>query len=312
MLLDQGTYSQIHPAIRGLFSGKMPHANMEGRLAYFVKNWQLLTQDQSVLSIVRGYKLQFLREPCQHKLPHVAKMSVPQAQLVQQEIIDMLKKGAIHKVSHVQGEFLSNLFLVDKKGGAHRPVINLKHLNAFIPYQHFKMEGLHLLKDLLQEGDYMCKLDLKDAYFSVPIHKSSRKYLRFLWEGNLYEFLCLCFGLGRSIDFHKNNENTHCFASPIKHSNYNLSRRHVNSGSVYSGINLASRHSYLPLVTIRLYNQLQKVNFVSSSENRISGINNRFLKNGIDIRSRKNIQDNLSMSGYVQFSEHDSDEPKHI
>ena len=146
-VLDQGTYSQIDPVIRGLFSGKIPHANMAGRLAYFVKNWQLLTQDQSVLSIVRGYKLQF-----------VAKMSVPQAQLVQQEIIDMLKKGAIHKVSHVQGEYLSNLFLVDKKGGAHRPVIHLKHLNAFIPYQHFKMDGLHLLKDLLQEGDYMCKL----------------------------------------------------------------------------------------------------------------------------------------------------------
>ena len=120
----------------------------------------LLTQDQSALSIVRGYKLQFLREPCQHKLPHVTKMSVAQAQLVQQEIIDMLKKGAIHKVSPVQGEFLSNLFLVDKKSGAHRPVINMKHLNTFIPYQHFKMEGLHLLKDLLQEGDYMCKLDL--------------------------------------------------------------------------------------------------------------------------------------------------------
>ena len=42
----------------------------------------------------------------------------------------------------------------------------------------------------------MCKLDLKDAYFSVPLHKDSRKLIRFLWSGNLYEFLCLCFGLG--------------------------------------------------------------------------------------------------------------------
>ena len=31
--------------------------------------------------------------------------------------------------------------------------INLKNLNSFLPYQHFKMEGLHLPKDLLQEGD---------------------------------------------------------------------------------------------------------------------------------------------------------------
>ena len=58
------------------------------------------------------------------------------------------------------------------------------------------MEGLHLLKDLLKENDYMCKIDLKDVYFCVPLHTSQRKYIRFQWEGQLYEFLCLCFGLG--------------------------------------------------------------------------------------------------------------------
>ena len=58
------------------------------------------------------------------------------------------------------------------------------------------MEGLQNLRYLLQEGDYMCKLDLKDAYYCVPLQKNSRKYVRFHWSGNLYEFLCLCFGLG--------------------------------------------------------------------------------------------------------------------
>ena len=42
----------------------------------------------------------------------------------------------------------------------------------------------------------MCKMDMKDAYFSVPLHQSSWNYVRFSWSGNLYEFLCLCFGLG--------------------------------------------------------------------------------------------------------------------
>ena len=42
----------------------------------------------------------------------------------------------------------------------------------------------------------MCKIDLKDAYFSVPLHKDSRKLVLSLWARNLYEFLCLCFGLG--------------------------------------------------------------------------------------------------------------------
>ena len=58
------------------------------------------------------------------------------------------------------------------------------------------MERMHLIKDLLQEQDSLMKIDLKDAYFGIPLDKSSRKYIRFQWEGNLYEFLCLCFGLG--------------------------------------------------------------------------------------------------------------------
>jgi len=42
----------------------------------------------------------------------------------------------------------------------------------------------------------MIKIDLKDAYFSMPIDPQSKKYLRFLWEGTLFEFQCLMFGLG--------------------------------------------------------------------------------------------------------------------
>ena len=75
-------------------------------------------------------------------------------------------------------------------------MINLKKLNKFVPYLHFKMEGFHCLKDMLQKDDYMCKIDMKDAYFSVPLCNSSKKYVRFQWSGKIYEFLCLCFGLG--------------------------------------------------------------------------------------------------------------------
>ena len=108
----------------------------------------------------------------------------------------MLQKGAIQQVSHTQGEFLSNLFLVGKKEGGNWPIINLKKLNKNVPYDHFKMEGLHCLKYHLQHGDYLCKIDLQDAYFSVPLNKQSRKFVRFQWSGNRYEFICLCFGLG--------------------------------------------------------------------------------------------------------------------
>ena len=75
----------------------------------------------------------------------------------------MLQKGAIQVVSPMNGEFLSSVFLVKKKDGGNRPVITLKELNFYVTYQHFKMEGLYLLKHLIQIGDWMIKIDLKDS-----------------------------------------------------------------------------------------------------------------------------------------------------
>ena len=37
--------------------------------------------------------------------------------------------------------------------GGQRLVINLKGLNQYVKVKHFKMEGLHLLPDLILAGD---------------------------------------------------------------------------------------------------------------------------------------------------------------
>jgi len=115
--------------------------------------------------------------------------------LVDKEVQSLLEKGAIKEIQSEEGKFFSSIFLVEKKDSGQRPVINLKRLNSYIPYNHFKMEGLYLLKDLLLEGDFMCKVDLKDAYFVVPLHCSSQEFVCFNWREKLYQFVCLCFGL---------------------------------------------------------------------------------------------------------------------
>ena len=41
----------------------------------------------------------------------------------------------------------------------------------------------------------MASIDLKDAYYLVPVHEWSRKYLRFRFNKELFEFTCLPFGI---------------------------------------------------------------------------------------------------------------------
>ena len=51
----------------------------------------------------------------------------------------MLSKGAISVAKNLKVQYLSSLFLVDKKHGGIGPVINQKQLNKMVPYAHFKI-----------------------------------------------------------------------------------------------------------------------------------------------------------------------------
>ena len=78
--------------------------------------------------------------------------------------------------------------MVSKKDGGMRPIVNLKELNKFIHWEHFKMEGIHLVKDLLQEGDLVVKINLKDAYFFIPIDPAHHPFLSFQHKAVTYQF----------------------------------------------------------------------------------------------------------------------------
>ena len=104
--------------------------------------------------------------------------------VVHEKLEEMLKK-VIAPVQNEPEQSVSSIFIVPKISSGFRPVINLKNLNSYVECNHFKMEGLLLLNKLLEEGGYLCKLDLKDCYFSVPLHLDSQKYLTSQWKWKL-------------------------------------------------------------------------------------------------------------------------------
>ena len=87
---------------------------------------------------------------------------------IQREIDSLWLKGAITVAQHSKDEFLSKIFLVPKKTGDLRPIINLKPLNEFVHDIHFKI-GNSCSCYALAILCLMTTIDLKDAYFSIPI-----------------------------------------------------------------------------------------------------------------------------------------------
>ena len=126
-----------------------------GRIKEFIENWALITQDPWVLQTVQGFQLPLVGQPTQATAPPQLQLSLEQQDLVSTEVQAMIEKRAISGVQPDQRGFVSQIFLVPKKDGGHRPVVNLKALNKFIVEEHFKMEGFHMVKDLVKPGDWL-------------------------------------------------------------------------------------------------------------------------------------------------------------
>ena len=152
-----------------------------GRLAQFIDTWKVLTGDTWILNTIKGYAIPLKGKPLQSQRPLEGVFSKEQTALLKEEIKSLLEKGAISHCRETSG-FFSTIFLAPKKNGQLRPVINLKHLNHWVESPHFKMEGIPTLRDLIRQGDWMVKVDLKDAYFTIPIHPHHQPLLRFVVE----------------------------------------------------------------------------------------------------------------------------------
>ena len=70
---------------------------------------------------------------------------------------------------HERGEVISPIFVCPKKDGSHRMILNLKRLNTYVEYHHFKMDTLWSVIKLITPN---CLL----MVFRVA-HGSSQNYL---------------------------------------------------------------------------------------------------------------------------------------
>lgn len=167
------------------------------RLKYFAAPWPSVTSDHWVLQVVReGPSIDFIFEPIQKLLPPQIAMSFEMLAFCDAEMHELLSKRAISEVMDGSSGTVCSFFCVKKKqAGQFRPIVNLKPLNRFIKYQHFEMENLETVRFLVRKDDWLAKVDLKDAYFTVAVNQAHYKFLRFRWRERTYEFNCMAFGL---------------------------------------------------------------------------------------------------------------------
>jgi hypothetical protein len=173
-----------------------PSLPVGGRLSYFRSFWnQNVSDDWAKEVIAKGYSIEFLDIPPFMIRPLVTTVPQDKEHIIHSEIEELLTKNAIEEVRPDSPGFYSRFFLVTKKDGGWRPVLNLKPLNQFLRYSKFTMETQDSIIKALRKGQWLATLDLKDAYLHVPILPAHRPYLRFAFEGRHYQFKVLPFGI---------------------------------------------------------------------------------------------------------------------
>ena len=110
------------------------------RLRASLPMWELINSDKWVLEVIKlGYKPRFNRPPPLTTEPKWFTVSPLKASALQAEIDLMLQKQVIEPVVFQRTPgFYSRIFLVPKKNGKFRPVIDLSPLNRYL-MPKFKM-----------------------------------------------------------------------------------------------------------------------------------------------------------------------------
>ena len=175
---------------------RCPEIPVGGSVPHFLTEWENITSDKCVLEFIReGYKLEFIRKPPFRGIKETV-VSVCQTVSIAKEIHSLLNKNATERVQKkdaMKGLY-STFFLVPKKNGEMRPVINLRPLNRYLVKKHFKMDTMTKILQLVEKGDWSITLNLSHAYFHLKIFKPHWKYLRFSFQGKTYQFRALNFG----------------------------------------------------------------------------------------------------------------------
>ncbi|KAI2647410.1 Transposon Ty3-G Gag-Pol polyprotein [Labeo rohita] len=170
--------------------------------ADYLAAWKLLPNVSAwvLRTVEKGYAIQFGAPPPPFDGVFPTLVGPEQALVMEQEVETLLRKEAIEVVPPQVREsgFYSWYFIVPKKDGGLRPIIDLRRLNRSVMKLKFKMLTVKQVVSQIRSEDWFVTIDLKDAYFHVSILPQHRKFLRFAFRGEAYQYQVLPFGLALS------------------------------------------------------------------------------------------------------------------
>jgi hypothetical protein len=148
--------------------------------------------------ITEGVTLPFISEPT--TLSYTNTPTVTQhAAIVRQRLREYMDFGAVIELpapTDLSDIRIQPLHVIIKEGKKPRLVIDLsRNLNDHLRYDYFHYSSVDDAVEASHPGCWYGKLDLSNCFLSFPLHLSVRRYFCFRFDGRLYQFTHMPFGL---------------------------------------------------------------------------------------------------------------------
>lgn len=173
-----------------------PAESMRGRLFRRLQFWRTFAPDFVLEWIEHGYEIQWERAgpPPPRRAPNHSSAR-EHASFVREAVADLAAKGAIVRAREPP-IVISPLGVVNRRGKL-RLILDLTHVNEYLARggTRFKYENVYTAADVLREGDLLATIDLAAAYHHIDMAPESWPYLGFEFEGQIWTFCQLPFGL---------------------------------------------------------------------------------------------------------------------
>ena len=127
--------------------------------------------------------------PVKHRL---RRMSPRMLEVASEEVERLRREGVIER----SASDWSAPVLVKKSDGTYRFCVDYRDLNKVTRKDAYPISNMDAILDKLRRARYLTKIDLKQAYFQVPMEEQSKKYTAFAIPGSgLWQFVRMPFGL---------------------------------------------------------------------------------------------------------------------
>lgn len=170
-------------------------SNLQRSVRGKVTLWAQIGAPPVVLRWIRfGVRIPFISVPSPLCVP--ARPLQPELQSwVQHEIHRCRQTGAWSLVRTQRAQlYQAPAHLVPKRSGGARVVVDLRYINAFTVPHPCRYESLSILHTMLHRGDWICSLDLKDAYHSFGICQQHQQFFGFALGNARLQAAALPFG----------------------------------------------------------------------------------------------------------------------